>query len=315
MADFDIFNLGVNDVDTHETQASSSSNDVYKPTADQGKDGTYKALIRFVPNPANPRNSLVKKYVHWLTDASGEGKLVDSPASIGEKCPIADAFFKLRKSDSAVDRKMSEKLKRREQYYALVKVIKDPQFPEFEGTYKVFKFGYKIKEKIDEELKPAFGEPTQIFDLFEGKNFELIITRQGDFNNYDKSKFSASKSAVLVNGKPAEKTKENMTVIKEELEKAPSLEPYEFKAWDDEARDFVNSILRQYLNPGSAMDEIVNNKKASSSKAAAKAPAPAASDDFDMDFGTNESSAPVASANESSDSGDDLDAFLNDLDL
>ena len=315
MADFDIFNLGVNDVDTHETQASSSGNDVYKPTADQGKDGTYKALIRFVPNPANPRNSLVKKYVHWLTDASGEGKLVDSPASIGEKCPIADAFFKLRKSDSAVDRKMSEKLKRREQYYALVKVIKDPQFPEFEGTYKVFKFGYKIKEKIDEELKPAFGEPTQIFDLFEGKNFELIITRQGDFNNYDKSKFSASKSAVLVNGKPAEKTKENMAVIKEELEKAPSLEPYEFKAWDDEARDFVNSILRQYLNPGSAMDEIVNTKKASSAKAAAKTPAPAASDDFDMDFGTNESSAPAASASTDSDSGDDLDAFLNDLDL
>ena len=315
MADFDIFNLGVNDVDTHETQSSSSGNDVYKPTADQGKDGTYKALIRFVPNPANPRNSLVKKYVHWLTDANGDGKLVDSPASIGEKCSIADAFFKLRKSDSAVDRKMSEKLKRREQYYALVKVIKDPQFPEFEGTYKVFKFGYKIKEKIDEELKPAFGEPTQIFDLFEGKNFELIITRQGDFNNYDKSKFSASKSAVLVNGKPAEKTKENMSVIKEELEKAPSLEPYEFKAWDDETRDFVNSILRQYLNPGSAMDEIVNTKKVSSAKAAAKTPAPVASDDFGMDFGIKESSAPASSVSESSDSGDDLDAFLNDLDL
>ena len=314
MADFDIFNLGVNDVDTHETQASSSSNDVYKPTADQGKDGTYKALIRFVPNPANPRNSLVKKYVHWLTDASGDGKLVDSPASIGEKCSIADAFFKLRKSDSAVDRKMSEKLKRREQYYALVKVIKDPQFPEFEGTYKVFKFGYKIKEKIDEELKPAFGEPTQIFDLFEGKNFELIITRQGEYNNYDKSKFSPSKSAVLVAGKPAEKTKENMTAIKEELEKAPSLEPYEFKAWDDETRDFVNSILRQYLNPGSAMDEIVNTKKASTAKASAKAaPAPAAGDDFDMDFGTTESAASSTSA--TSESGDDLDAFLNDLDL
>ena len=105
MAEFDIFNLSVTDVDTHETAAASSTNDVYKPTADQGKDGTYKALIRFVPNPANPRNSLVKKYVHWLTDASGEGKLVDSPTSIGEKCPIADAFFKLRKSDSAVDRK------------------------------------------------------------------------------------------------------------------------------------------------------------------------------------------------------------------
>ena len=311
MAEFDIFNLSVTDVDTHETAAASSTNDVYKPTADQGKDGTYKALIRFVPNPANPRNSLVKKYVHWLTDASGEGKLVDSPTSIGEKCPIADAFFKLRKSDSAVDRKMSEKLKRREQYYALIKVIKDPQFPENDGTYKIFKFGYKIKEKIDEELKPAFGEPTQVFDLFEGKNFELIITRQGDFNNYDKSKFSASRSAINIDGKTAEKTKEVMSTIKAELDKAPSLEPYEYKPWDDEARDFVNSILRQYLNPGSAMDEIVNTKKATT-KATAAAKAQESSDDFDFDT----TSAPAASATTSSvDSSDDLDAFLNDLDI
>jgi len=311
MAEFDIFNLSVTDVDTHETATASSTNDVYKPTADQGKDGTYKALIRFVPNPANPRNSLVKKYVHWLTDASGEGKLVDSPTSIGEKCPIADAFFKLRKSDSAVDRKMSEKLKRREQYYALIKVIKDPQFPENDGTYKIFKFGYKIKEKIDEELKPAFGEPTQVFDLFEGKNFELIITRQGDFNNYDKSKFSASRSAINIDGKTAEKTKEVMSAIKAELDKAPSLEPYEYKPWDDEARDFVNSILRQYLNPGSAMDEIVNTKKATT-KATAAAKAQESSDDFDFDT----TSAPAASATTSSvDSSDDLDAFLNDLDI
>jgi hypothetical protein len=311
MAEFDIFNLSVTDVDTHETATASSTNDVYKPTADQGKDGTYKALIRFVPNPANPRNSLVKKYVHWLTDASGEGKLVDSPTSIGEKCPIADAFFKLRKSDSAVDRKMSEKLKRREQYYALIKVIKDPQFPENDGTYKIFKFGYKIKEKIDEELKPAFGEPTQVFDLFEGKNFELIITRQGDYNNYDKSKFSASKSAINIDGKTAEKTKEVMSAIKAELDKAPSLEPYEYKPWDDEARDFVNSILRQYLNPGSAMDEIVNTKKATT-KATTAAKAQESSDDFDFDT----TSAPAASTTTSSvDSSDDLDAFLNDLDI
>jgi hypothetical protein len=311
MADFDIFNLSVSDIDTHETAAASSSNDVYKPTADQGKDGTYKALIRFVPNPANPRNSLVKKYVHWLTDASGEGKLVDSPSSVGDKCAIADAFFKLRKSDSAVDRKMSEKLKRREQYYALVKVIKDPQFPEYEGTYKVFKFGYKIKEKIDEELKPAFGEPTQVFDLFEGKNFELIITRQGDYNNYDKSKFSASRSAITIDGKSAEKTKEVMTTIKAELDKAPSLEPYEYKAWDDETRDFVNSILRQYLNPGSAMDEIVSNKKASAKKAPAVQES-SSTDDFDFDTTPSPSKAESSANVESS---DDLDAFLNDLDI
>jgi len=311
MADFDIFNLGVDAVDTHTVQTTSNT-EVYKPTADDGKDGTYKALIRFVPNPKNPRNSLVKKYVHWLTDATGEGKLVDSPASIGEKCPIADAFWKLRKSDSAVDRKISEKLKRREQYYALIKIIKDPQNPELEGTYKIFKFGYKIKEKIDAELKPDFGEPTQIFDLFEGKNFELIITRQGEYNNYDKSKFSSSRSPITVDGKPAERNADFMGKIKEEISSAPDLSAYEYQVWDDQTRDFVNATLRQYLTPGgAAMDELTSSaprKKAAPAKAAAEV-----SEDFDLGMDSTPSASSATSVN--ADDSDDLDSFLNDLDI
>ena len=308
MADFDIFNLGVADVNTHEVKSTATDN-IYKPSADQGKDGTYKALIRFVPNPANPRNSLIKKYVHWLTDAEGNGRLVDSPSTNGEKCPIADVFFKLRNSDSAVDRKMSEKLKRREQYYALIKVIKDPQNPDYEGQYMIYKFGYKIKEKIDEELKPAFGEPTQIFDLFEGKNFELIITRQGEYNNYDKSKFSASRTAISVNGEAVERTKEAMATIKEELDNAPSLQPYEYKVWDSETRDFVNGILRSYLNPGGSMDEVLS---APTRKAPAKKAAAPRVDTSEVEFPAEMVGNPAAT---SVDSSDDLDSFLDDLDI
>jgi hypothetical protein len=306
MADFDIFNLSVSDVETHKQTTSSTEDVIYKPSADDGKDGTYKALIRFVPNPENPRKSLVRKYVHWLTDAAGNGRLVDSPSSVGEKCPIQDAFFRLRKSDSAIDRKMSDKLKRREQYYALIKVIKDPQNPALEGQYRIFKFGYKIKEKIDEELSPAFGEPTQVFDLFEGKNFELIISRQGEYNNYDKSKFSASTSAVMLGDNPAERNQESMNVIKEELENAPSLSTYEYKPWDDQARDFVNTVLGQYIsNPGGSMDRV-------STPAPKKAAAPTttAEPSLESAFGntTSESKSNV-------DSDDDLDSFLNDLDI
>ena len=306
MADFDIFNLGVEDVETHQP-ASTTTSEVYKPTADDGKDGTYKALIRFVPNPENPRNSLVQKYVHWLTDSNGDSKLVDSPSSIGEKCPIADVFWKLRNSDSAVDRKSSEKLKRRQQYYSLIKIIKDPQNPDFEGKYMIYKFGYKIKEKIDAELKPDFGEPTQVFDLFEGKNFELIITRQGDYNNYDKSKFSASRSAIAIDGEPAERTKESMSQIKEELDSAPSLSGYEYRAWDGETRDFVNSVLKMYLNPGDAISEI--STSAAPKKSAPKKEAPK-KEKVAEPAGSNESSS---AAEVSSD--DDLDSFLDDLDI
>ena len=303
MADFDIFNLGVEDVETHTQQTSTSVNEVYKPTADDGKDGTYKALVRFVPNPANPRNSLIQKYVHWLVDSNGDGKIVDSPQTIGEKCPIADVFWKLRKSDSAVDRKTSDKLKRRQQYYALIKIIKDPQNPDLEGQYKVFKFGYKIKEKIDAELKPDFGEPTQVFDLFEGKNFELIITRQGEYNNYDKSKFSASRSAVVVNGEPAERSKEAMETIKAELEGAPDLSMYDYQAWDEDTREFVNNVLRMYLNPGDSIAEVTPSAapKTQAKKEPVTTPVTA----------TTESTSDTTSVS----TDDDLDSFLNDLDI
>tara|TARA_B100000683_G_scaffold223311_1_gene221088 strand:- start:4136 stop:5062 length:927 start_codon:yes stop_codon:yes gene_type:complete len=304
---FDIFNLGVEDVETHQPQ-QTTVNEVYKPTADDGKDGTYKALIRFVPNPENPRKSLIQKYVHWLTNSNGDGKLVDSPQTIGEHCPIADVFWKLRKSDSAVDRKSSEKLKRRQQYYSLIKIIKDPQNPEMEGTYKVFKFGYKIKEKIDSELKPDFGEPTQVFDLFEGKNFELVITRQGEYNNYDKSKFSSNTSAILMGDTPAERNQETMTTIKTELESAPSLATYDYKPWDEDTRAFVNNVLRMYLNPGDSIAEVTATP---ATKAAPKAePAPAATA---AATAAPKKEEPQAAAPANTD--DDLDSFLNDLNI
>jgi hypothetical protein len=302
---FDIFNLGVEDVETHQPERTTV-NEVYKPTADDGKDGTYKALIRFVPNPENPRNSLIQKYVHWLTNSSGDGKLVDSPSSIGEKCPIADVFWKLRKSDSAVDRKSSEKLKRLQQYYSLIKIVKDPQNPELEGTYKVFKFGYKIKEKIDAELKPDFGEPTQVFDLFEGKNFELIITRQGEYNNYYKSKFSASTSAILMGENPAERNKETMTAIKAELESAPSLVNYDYKAWDEDTRSFVNDVLRMYLNPGDSISAMTSSSTSTPRKATTSATTV-----VEAEAPVKTESKPAAAVS----TDDDLDSFLNDLDI
>lgn len=309
MEDFNIFSIGVEDINTHEQEVNTTGNMMYKPSADDGKDGTYKALIRFVPNIENPRNSLIKKYVNWLTGPNGESKLVDSPSTIGEHCPVSDAFFRLRKSESAVDRKASDKLKRRESYVALVKIIKDPQQPDLEGTYKVFKFGYKIKEKIDAELKPNFGEPTQVFDLFEGKNFELVITRQNDYNNYDTSKFSSSTSAVTINGKAAERTKEDMDVIKTELEGAPSLKQFEYRPWDEETRNFVNSVIKMYLNPGDAMDAVTNQFEASTPepKTNTTTTTPKATKATTTSKEDKKEAAPAG--------GDDLESFLNDLEL
>lgn len=300
--EFDIFNLGVNDIDTYSREASGGS-DLYKPSADQGKDGTYKALVRFVPNPKNPQKSIIRKFVYWLEDSSGNGGYYDSPSTVGEKCPVQDLFFKLRNSESAVDKKMAEKLKRREIFYSLIQIIKDPNNSDLEGSIKIFKYGYKIKEKIDAELNPEFDEPTQVFDLFEGKNFEMIITKQAGYNNYDSSKFQGKKNAISFNGNAAEKDADGRKKILEYLNAAPSLDSFDYKPWDDAARFKIEEILNQYRSPGSAISTV-------SKKSDSKMESTFENFGFEEPKQSKPNSAPAASEGE-----DDLDEFLKGLDI
>ena len=252
--EFDIFNVSVNDLDTGE--APTKGSDLYTPKPDQGQDGVYRALIRFLPNPTNPRKPFVRKFVYWLEDQDGNGFYIDSPSTVGDKCPVQDMFFKLRNSESAVDKKMSESLKRRESFYALVQIVKDPQNRDLEGQIKVYKFGWKIKTKIDEELNPQFDEPTQVFDPFEGKNFELVISKKGGFPNYDSSKFQGVKSAMVIEGETVTNTDESRKAILEYLKDAPDLSNFDYHAWTDEQRGKVMNVLSQFVSPGASIDVV-----------------------------------------------------------
>jgi hypothetical protein len=308
--EFDIFSVSVNDLDTGDRQGSGGS-DLYSPRPDQGQDGTYRSLIRFLPNIKNPRKPYVRKFVYWLEDREGNGFYADSPSTVGEKCPVQDLFFKLRNSESAVDKKMSEGLKRREVFYALVQIVKDPQNRDLEGQIKVIKFGYKIKAKIDEELNPQFDEPTQIFDPFEGKNFELVISKKGGYPNYDSCKFQGSKSAMTIKGDAVSDTDEGRKVILDYLKDAPDLGNFDYKSWNDEQRNKIMNVLSQFGSPGSSIGAITGSAPKAAPKAAPK-PQPKveeAEDSFESESNFDSS--------DSSDSagGDDFDDFINGLDL
>ena len=257
--EFDIFNVSVKDLDTGDRPASMGS-DLYTPKPDQGQDGTYRSLIRFLPNIKNPRKPFVRKFVYWLEDRDGNGFYADSPSTVGDKCPVQDMFFKLRNSESAVDKKMSEGLKRREVFYALVQIVKDPQNRDLEGQVKVFKFGYKIKTKIDEELNPQFDEPTQVFDPFEGKNFELVISKKGGYPNYDSCKFHGNRSALELEGNAVTDSDESRKAILEFLNDSPDLGNFEYKPWNDEQRNKVMGVLSQFSSPGSSIETVTKSQ-------------------------------------------------------
>ena len=127
----DIFNLDANDfVEKTETRES----ELYKPDPKKGKDNVYKALVRFVPFHKDPKKSKVKKYSYWLTDPlTSDSFSVDCPSSINQKSILQDTYWKLKKSPSVAEQKLADKFKRRENYYALVQILKDDQDPSLIG--------------------------------------------------------------------------------------------------------------------------------------------------------------------------------------
>jgi len=299
--EFDIFSVSVKDLDTGDRPAPSS--DLYTPKPDQGQDGTYRSLIRFLPNVKNPRKPFVRKYVYWLEDRDGNGFYADSPSTVGEKCPVQDMFFKLRNSESAVDKKMSESLKRREVFYALVQIVKDPQNKELEGQIKIMKFGYKIKAKIDEELNPQFDEPTQVFDPFEGKNFELTISKKGGYPNYDSSKFQGSRSAMSINGESVTADDAGRTAILDYIKDAPELANFDYRPWNDEQRNKVMGVLSQFSNPGESIETVTRKSEPTTQPKKVEAVAETVTE------------TSTESSTDTSKGGDDFDDFINGLDL
>lgn len=238
----DIFNLNAEDF-VEKTESRES--ELYKPDPKKGKDNVYKALIRFVPFHKDPKKSKVKKYSYWLTDPlTGDSFSVDCPSSINQKSIIQDTYWKLKKSPSVAEQKLADKFKRRENYYALVQILKDDQDPSLVGKIKVLKFGQKLNNILQSELQPEYGKPYNPFDPFKGRVMALTVTIVAGYNNYDLSKFVGEETPLMLDGKPIEQTQEAMGKFVEFLKTgSPDLSNYDYKEWTDDVREKVKSVV------------------------------------------------------------------------
>ena len=263
MDDLNVFNVSIEDL-TKDDKPQGNAN-LYSPSYDKAKDGVYKSKIRFLPNVFNPRETMMRKYVYFLKDLNtDQGFYVDSPSTINEKCIIQDTFFKLRNSNSAADKELSEQLKRKEFWYSAIQIIQDKQFPELEGKVMIFRYGFKIKQKIDEQLKPVVedDEPNNPFDLFDGKVFNLVICKKDGFANYDSSKFASSGSAIVIDGNEMSDDDDDRETIVEYLkENTPDFNEFKFKPWDEEMRKKVLKTLCQYGSAGADIKKLMKQNE------------------------------------------------------
>jgi len=257
--DGDIFNL---QPDSFINPVKPKAQSFYQPQADEGREGVYKAVIRFLPFHKNPNKSKIQKYYVWINNTvDGEAFSVDCPSTVGKKSILKDTYWKLKNSQSASEQALAENFSRAENFYSLIQVVKDPNKPELEGKIMVFKFGKKINDKIEAQLKPLVGNPCNPYDLFEGKLFALHITKKQKWNNYDSCEFVGDKCSLQLPGEaaPIAKSKEDMAKVLNWLkEGSPELDKYEYKDWTDEVTEKVYRAIKNIIPDGRLVEQILS---------------------------------------------------------
>jgi len=274
MSNLDIFNLDAEAFVTKTAQQGGGKDlEFYKPYPEDGKDGVYKSLIRFVPNPVDPAKSKVHKYYVYLNDpVSGDGFSVDCPSTVGKKSILKDLFWKLKNSHSAADQELAKKFSRKEDFYSLIQIVQDKNKPELEGKIMIFKFGKKLNDMIEAQLQPEYGDPCNPYDLFEGREFAVSVRKVGEWNNYDLCSFVGEKTAIRVNGVGMKKNQDDMKSVLDYLNEGPqNLTSFDYKDWDDDVTDKVMTVIKNTVPEQRVINEIMGGVSTAKST-----PAPAA---------------------------------------
>lgn len=213
------------------TQSDNNSDDNYwRPEVD--KAGNGYAIIRFLPAPAVDGDEglpWAKLYTHGF-QGSGGWYIENSLTTLGQPDPVSEYNSELWNSGIEANKEVARKQKRRLTYISNVYIVEDPKHPENNGTVKLFKYGKKIFEKIQDAMNPPpeFGEePINPFDLWGGANFKLKIRKVDGYQNYDKSEFDSP--AALLGGDDA-KLEE---IWKKEYSLKEILDPKHFKSYDE----------------------------------------------------------------------------------
>jgi len=174
---------------------------IWTPKTD--KAGNADAILRFLPQQDLDKPPVVHWFQH-IFKHRGQWFFENCPSTIEKPCYVCDYIKENNLWDE--DEDSAKKFNRGMQFIANVLVVKDPGCPENEGKVMLFKFGFKINEKILAKTCPEsdLDEPINVFDMWSGVNFRFSLKKVGGFNNYDSCEFQSKENAVGADDKAIE---------------------------------------------------------------------------------------------------------------
>jgi hypothetical protein len=162
------------------------------PTKDDS--GSSNALIRFLPQPDIEKSPTISFFQHGFKE-KGKWFIDNCPTTFEKPCPVCEHIQPYWDEDTDESMNYARRYSRTKQFIANILVINDLINPANNGKVKLFKFGIKLYEKIEEKIFPEseIDEPVQVFDPWEGCAFKLKLRQKSKRNNYDTSEFATDK--------------------------------------------------------------------------------------------------------------------------
>mgnify|MGYP001476651544 FL=1 len=210
----------------------------WKPTVDSAGNGY--AVIRFLPLSKGAGEGdvpWVRIFNHGFQGPGGKWYIENSLTTLNEQDPVSELNTQLWNSGIEADKETARKQKRRLNYWANILIVDDPANPANNGKVFIYKFGKKIFDKIQDQLKPEFQDESPInpFDFWEGANFKLKIRQVEGYRNYDKSEFETP-SPIAEGDEAIEK------VWNEQHDLGSLIAPDQFKSYE-ELKAKLNMVL------------------------------------------------------------------------
>lgn len=212
----DIMGFDPSSIDAFNAPESNNSFDanVYKTNPvklSKSEDGHYRAKIRVIYNPNDPKKSIVHQATYFIKDADGS-LLVRSKLGDGDKtCPLFTSWKKLWFSNDE-DRKnwAKQMYDKTESDWALVQILEDENQPELVGKILAWKLPKSVFTKMMAKMKPSpesKKSPVPVMDYLVGLPLELDVTPGPDDPNaperkqreisYDLCEFDAEYTPII----------------------------------------------------------------------------------------------------------------------
>lgn len=176
-----------------ENSGSDEDSRIWTPK--MNKAGSTECIVRFLPGGGGKdEETYVEVYSHAFKGSNGKWFIEKCPTTIGETCCVCEEnrkYWAAGKESIVRGDDDNPGRKRKLNYYSNVYVIDDPVNPENNGKVKIYKYGVKILDKIKQAIKPTSKRKkrVEVFDLFEGADFNIVINKKGKYWNYDDSEF------------------------------------------------------------------------------------------------------------------------------